>query len=182
MHLLRQIKVTGAVAFSSDTLVKRMVDRVDFSNAKIIIELGAGAGSITELIAQKKSPGTIVLVFEVNEYFCKLLRQRINDPDIHIINDSAENMEKHLKEITGRDNVDFIISSLPFSIINEKVRENIIISIKKLLTPYSLYIQFGYNKRRYKKLLNNFETVKTSYVLGNLPPAYVFNCKLRQAN
>lgn len=180
VQLLKQIKVTGAVAFSSDSLAKRMLKRVDFSKAEVIVELGAGTGCITEFIAKRKNPETILLVFEVNKVFCKVLREKFNDPTIYIIDDSAENLETHLWTITGRREVDFIISSLPFSIIHEKVRNNIMKTITRVLTPYSWYIQFGYNKRKYKKLLNSFDTVKTSFVLDNLPPAYVFNCKLRK--
>lgn len=178
VQLLKQIKVTGAVAFSSDSLVKRMLKRVDFSNAEIIVELGAGTGCITELIAKRKNPGTILLVFEVNEVFCRILRKKFDDPSIHIISDSAENLGYHLTTITGRNSVDYIISSLPFSIINEIKREEIINNMRKVLTLDSLYIQYGYNKRRYKRILTTFDTVKSSLVLQNLPPAYVFNCKL----
>lgn len=178
VQLLSQIRVTGAVAFSSDTLAKKMLNRVDFSHAEVIIELGAGSGCITKEIAKNKRPETKLLIFEINAVFCDVLREKIKGENIFIINDSAENIEQHLRKITGKPTVDFIISSLPFSIINEKIREKIMIDIQKILTPYSLYVQFGYNKKKYKEMLNNFETVNTSFVLGNLPPAYVFNCKL----
>lgn len=178
IQLLKEIKVTGAVAFSSGTLVKRMLKTVNFSAAEIIIELGAGSGCITELLAKKINPSTQLLVFEVNEVFCKMLRQKFTAPNIHIINDSAENLEKHLYHITGSIKADFVISSLPFSIIDESTRNKIINTIKHVLDPHSVYIQYGYNKRKYNEMLNRFQTVKTSFVLGNLPPAYIFNCRL----
>lgn len=182
MYLLKQINVTGAVAFSSTHLAKQMLDRVNFDNTKTIIELGAGSGCITKEIARKKRPECKLLIFEVNEVFCEILRERIQGENIFIINDSAENMEYHLEKITGKAKVDCIISSLPFTIFNQRMRENIFRSILKILNPWSYYVQFGYNKRKYKQLLNNFQTVNTSFVLGNLPPAYVFNCRLHQTN
>lgn len=178
IQLLKRIKVTGAVAFSSDMLARKMINRVDFTKADVIIELGAGCGCITKEIAKNKSPQTKLLVFEVDELFCKVLREKIKGKNIFIINDSAENMQQHLLELTGRSSVDFIISSLPFSIISEKVTRSILKSIHSLLTPYSIYVQYGYNKKKYKQLLNEFHTVNTSLVLRNVPPAYVFNCKL----
>ncbi len=178
VQLLRQIKVTGAIAFSSGTLVKRMLKTVNFSAAEIIIELGAGSGCITELLAKKINPSTTLIVFEVNEMFCKMLKQKFTSPNIHIINDSAENLEMHLYRITGSIKADFVISSLPFSIIDEATRNNIINTIKHVLNPHSVYIQYGYNKKKYNEILNRFQTVKTSYVLGNLPPAYIFNCRI----
>ncbi|MDQ6843970.1 MAG: methyltransferase domain-containing protein [Bacteroidota bacterium] len=179
IQLLKQIKVTGAVAFSSGTLVKRMLKTVNFSNAEVIIELGAGSGCITELLAKKIKPSTTLIVFEVNEIFCKMLRQKFTDSNIYIINDSAENLDKHLYQISGFKKADFVISSLPFSIIDEATRNKIINTIKHALKPHSLYIQYGYNKKKYHEILNRFQTVKTSFVLGNLPPAYIFNCQLQ---
>ena len=178
IQLLKEIKVTGAVAFSSGTLVKRMLKTVNFSSAEIIIELGGGSGCITELLAKNINPSTQLLVFEVNEVFCKMLRQKFKSPNIHIINDSAENLKRHLYQITGSIKADFVISSLPFSIIDEITRDKIINTIKHVLDPHSVYIQYGYNKKKYNEILNRFQTVKTSFVLGNLPPAYIFNCRL----
>ncbi len=177
-QLLKQIKVTGAVAFSSGTLVKRMLKTVNFSDAQVIIELGAGSGCITELLAQKIKPSTTLIVFEVNDMFCKMLKQKFTASNIHIINDSAENLDKHLYRITGMKKADCVISSLPFSIIDEETRNRIVTTIKQVLSPHSLYIQYGYNKKKYNEILNRFQTVKTSFVLGNLPPAYIFNCRL----
>lgn len=177
IQLLKKIRVTGAVAFSSDMLAKKMINKVDFTQAEVIIELGAGCGCITKEIAKNKNSHTKLLVFEVDEYFCNVLREKIKGENIFIINDSAENMKQHLLQLTGRSNVDFIISSLPFSIFNEKARQNLLKCIHSLLTPYSMYVQYGYNKKKYKELLNEFKTVNTSLVLRNVPPAYVFNCK-----
>ncbi|MEP6583204.1 MAG: methyltransferase domain-containing protein [Ginsengibacter sp.] len=178
IQLLKQIKVTGAVAFSSGTLVKRMLKAVNFRDAEIIIELGGGSGCITELLAKKINPSTTLLVFEVNDMFCKMLKQKFTASNIHIINDSAENLEMHLYRISGSKKADFVISSLPFSIIDEPTRNKIIGTIKHVLNPESVYIQYGYNKKKYYEMLNRFQTVKTSFVLGNLPPAYIFNCRL----
>lgn len=180
IQLLKQINVTGAVAFSSNLLAKQMLDRVNFDNTDTIIELGAGCGCITKEIARKKMPECKLLIFEVNEVFCNVLKEKITGENIYIINDSAENMEYHLKKITGKSKVDCIISSLPFSILNQKVRENIFAAIHRILYPSAPYVQYGYNKKRYRQLLNDFQTINTSFVLGNLPPAYIFNCRLHE--
>ncbi len=177
-QLLKRIKVTGAVAFSSDFLVKKMLNKVNFSKPNVIVELGAGAGSITDMIAKRLNKESVLLVFEIDKKFCKMLRERYPHSNIHIINDSAENIEQHLMKFTGFHKADFIISSLPFTIIDEPVRTNIMKAIRRALKPQSLYIQYGYNKKKYERMLNGFEKVKTSFVLGNLPPAYIFNCKL----
>lgn len=179
-QLLGHIRQTGAVAFSSGALIKRMTDSIDFSSAKVIVELGSGCGCITKAIAEQKKPDTLLLLFEIREDFCQTLRERFSDKNIFVINDSAENMEAHLMKLSGQAGADYIISSLPFSIIEQPVRNNIFSAIKRCLQSGSLYVQFGYNKKKYEKMLQTFRLTATSFVLGNLPPAYVFTCTLRE--
>lgn len=182
MQLLSQIKVTGAVAFSSKVLSRQMLNNVNFENADTIIELGAGCGCITKNIARQKKKSCVFLIFEINKLFCEILEEKIKGENIHIINDSAENMEFYLKKYAGKSTADFVISSLPLTILSQKVKENIFLSLKHVMNHHSSYIQYGYSKERYKKLLHEFKTLNTSFVLINIPPAYVFNCKIEVAN
>jgi phospholipid N-methyltransferase len=178
LQLLKDIKVTGAVAFSSNGLVRQMIKNINFENQNVIVELGAGSGCITDMLANKISENSTLLVFEINPIFCKMLKEKFGNKNIHIINDSAEHIEKYLLQITGKSTADFVISSLPFTIMDNSDRNNIINSIQNSLTKKSFYVQYGYNKKRYNEILNPFKMVKTSFVMGNLPPAYIFNCTL----
>lgn len=178
LRLLSHIRQTGAIAFSSGNLANKMVNRVNFGNADVIVELGGGCGCITKSIVKHKKPDTKLLIFEIRDDFCQTLRAKFAEiENVFVINDSAENMDQHLMKLTNRSQADYIISSLPFSIIEDTTRKKILSGIETCLGPKSLFIQFGYNKRKYKSLLSGFQTLSTSFVLGNLPPAYVFNCK-----
>src|SRR5690554_8091354 len=51
-ELFTNIKTTGAITFSSKSLVNKMLSFADFSGAKTIVELGGGDGSITRGIVE----------------------------------------------------------------------------------------------------------------------------------
>lgn len=171
---LKNIKTVGTVTFSSKHLVKKLIGPIDFSTAKIIIELGAGNGCITKGLLEKMRPDAILLAFEINPSFCEMLRE-INDPRLKVIEDSAEFMEKYLEE-QGSKYADYIVSALPMVMLPKELSTTIIHLIKKVLKPGSLYLQISYSKLRFKRFVNIFDHTKTKYVIRNVPPAFVFIC------
>src|SRR5680860_433194 len=83
---------------------------------KTIVEFGMGHGNITSEILRIMSSNSKLYTFEVNKSFCEYVRNTISDDRLIIINDSAENIKKHIKE-----DVDLIVSSIPLSLFsNEK--------------------------------------------------------------
>jgi len=174
-EFLRPIKNNvGAVAPSSKYLVKKMVDPIDFANVKCIVEFGPGTGNITlELLSRMPADATLI-VFEINKEFCERLKE-INDPRIKIISDSAENLESYLiKNNIAR--VDYIVSSLPFSLIPNPIVRNILKIANKVLSPKGAFIQYQYSLNAYTKLKNTFKKVDLNFTPINLPPAFIFTC------
>ena len=173
LELYSNLSTTGAVTFSSKTLVKKMLTHVDFSSAKLIIELGGGDGSITKGIVDKLNPETELLVFEISKSFCKSMEKQFPQKNVRIINDSAENIGEYL---SGR-NADYVLSSLPFSFFAPDVKDRILSQSKSALTQTGCFIQGCYSyllKNQFKK---HFEKVNTSFTLKNLPPAFVMVCR-----
>ena len=106
-------------------LVKKIVRKINFSKDKVIVELGPGTGVFTYKIIEKLEKDTIFLVFELNETFYKNLKEKISDKIVILINDSAENITKHLIKL-GLKDIDVIISSLPLTNLDEQIKLNII--------------------------------------------------------
>jgi phospholipid N-methyltransferase len=172
LELYSNLGTTGALTFSSKSLVKKMLNHVDFKGAKLIIELGGGDGSITKGIVDKLDPDTELLVFEISKSFCKSMEIQFPHKNVRIINDSAENIGQYLM---GRK-ADYVVSSLPLSIIAPEVRDEILSQSKTALTASGFFIQGCYSyllKNLFKK---HFERVNTSFTLKNLPPAFVMVC------
>ncbi len=173
-EFLKKGNKTGSVYPSSRFLCKKMISTIDFKAAKCIVELGPGEGVITREIIKKMGPKTQLFVFEMNDVFVKEFLQ-FDDPRIHVISDSAEFMAKHLKEF-GIGEVDYIISSLPLTILPEEVRENIINESLKLLKKRGIYMQYQYMTTAAKLLKSKFSKVKIGFVPLNIPPAFVYTC------
>ncbi len=172
---LKNIRTTGTIVRSSRSLCKNMVKHVDFKSAKVLIELGAGDGVITEYILKKMSKDAKLLSFEVNAEFCKQLRE-IKDPRLVVIEDSAENLEKYLKK-HNFEYVDSVISAIPFVTLPDELGLNIIGECERFLKTGGLFIQLHYSllaKKLYQKIFGN---VDVNFVPLNIPPAFVLVSK-----
>ncbi len=164
----------GAVAPSSKYLVKKMVDPIDFTKVKCIVEFGAGTGNITKELLNRMPQDSILIAFEINKEFCEKLKE-INDPRIKIISDTAENLESYMVKHNILK-VDYIVSSLPFTIIPNAIVKNILKIAQKVLTPKGAFIQYQYSLNAYSKLKNTFKKVDLNFTPINLPPAFIFTC------
>ena len=85
---------TGTVVPSSSGLARLMVEDMGLADAETVVELGAGTGVFTRLIAERVKPGALVLSFEIDPSLASQLEGRI--PGVRIVNDSAENLASHL--------------------------------------------------------------------------------------
>ena len=93
-------RTVGAVAPSSKKLAEKMAHDIDFDSAKCIVEYGPGTGVFTERLMKKIKKHTLLMLVEYNEEFCKQLEEKYRKySNVVVINDSAENVDKYLKDI-----------------------------------------------------------------------------------
>ncbi|MEM1319083.1 MAG: methyltransferase [Bacteroidota bacterium] len=168
---IKNIKTVGTLTRSSKFLCKGMVRHVDFNQARSIVELGAGDGVITEYILKGMKKDSQLLSFEVNEFFCKKLR-KIGHPQLHVIEDSAENIRQYLDQLNIRE-VDYIISAVPFVALPDDLSYRIVEESHKALKKGGLFIQVHYSLLMKKMYENVFGNVDVNFVPLNIPPAFV---------
>ncbi len=172
---IKNIKTVGTITRSSKFLCRGMVKHVDFENAKTIVELGAGDGVITKHILKSMKKDAILLSFEVNKKFCDKLRS-INDKRLVVIEDSAENLSKYIKE-QNVEHVEFIVSAIPFVALPDELGLSIVNECHKYLKFGGSFIQVHYSllaKKLYQKVFGN---VDINFVPINIPPAFVLVSK-----
>ncbi len=173
LELSSNLTTTGALTFSSKALVSKMLSKSDLSHSKLVVELGGGDGSITQGIIERLEADAELLVFEINKSFCESMKKQFPQHNVKIINDSAENLDKYLH---GKK-IDYIFSSLPFSLISKEATNEIMNQCKNSLTPNGAFIQICYSyllKNQFKKYFNK---VSVSFTFKNLPPAFVMVCR-----
>ncbi len=169
---LKNLKEVGTITKSSGPMCKKMVAQAQIKETdKVVVELGAGDGVITKHILRSLPPQATLLSFEVNPNFCQILRN-IDDPRLVVIEDSAEHLAKYLDE-HGFQQVDAVISAVPFVAIPEELTYSILYACKKRMKQGAFYVQIHYSlltRKIYQKVFGN---VVTNFVLRNLPPAFV---------
>jgi len=101
------------------------------------------------------------------------VRASLSDSKIlHLIEDSAEHLEKYLKEHNLKE-IDYVISAIPFVSLPDELGYSIVGECRKFLKEGGLFIQIHYSllaKKIYKKVFGN---VKINFEPLNIPPAFV---------
>jgi phosphatidylethanolamine/phosphatidyl-N-methylethanolamine N-methyltransferase len=175
MEGLRNIRTTGTFTRSSPALCRAAIDRIDFSTAKVIVELGAGDGVITQYILDRLGKDGKVIAFEVSPELCDDMRA-IDDPRLIVAQDSAENIRKYLDQV-GADMADHVVSAIPFAALPEALGKSIVDAAKNNLRPGGCYNQVHYSLKTKSYYEAAFGKVEAHRVWANLPPAWVLYCK-----
>lgn len=169
-------RTVGAVLPSSQQLSQQMIASINFNTARCIVEYGPGTGVFTEQLIQKKRENTLLLVFENNEKFHRLLQLKYGSiKNVHIIFDSAEHVSQYLRKY-GVVKADYIVSGLPFASLPKEVSEQILIESRKVLGEEGEFITFQYTKFKQKYFKMFFSDIEINKVILNMPPAFVFKC------
>ncbi|MFC4817994.1 class I SAM-dependent methyltransferase [Flavobacterium sp. GCM10023249] len=173
-EVLKSTGTIGALSPSSSFLAKKMLEPIDFASADCIVEFGPGTGVFTHKLLEKMKPDAKLLSFEINPSFIEEL-QKIEDPRLILINDSAEKIQDYLEQHHFAS-ADYIISSLPFAMIPDAVVHNILTNSDNALSENGKYIQFQYSLNAKKKLESYFSEVSINFTFLNLPPAFIYSC------
>ena len=168
---IKNLKTVGTITRSSPFLCRKITDMVDFQSARTLAELGAGDGVITKHILSRLHPDGKLLAFEVLPQLCDHLHQ-INDPRLVVVEDSAQYIASYLAK-EGLQQVDHIISAIPFVVLPEEKSLEILRACKEVMRPGGLFIQVHYSllaKKLYEEVFGN---VRVEWMPWNIPPAFV---------
>jgi phospholipid N-methyltransferase len=176
----------GAFAASSPALAKRMADQIDWSQANSVVEYGPGTGTITQELITRVKPGARFFAIERSADLAAICRKRL--PQLHLYKDSAENIAELCRR-EGIEQLDAVVSCLPWASFPEKLQDSILAATMKALKPGGTFVMFGYQmglftpagRRFHSRLPNYFDNIRrTRVVWMNLPPALVFTGERKQ--
>jgi len=165
-------KNVGAITSTSHPVVKKLIEKINFKNSEIIVEYGPGNGVITRILLDNMKPNAALYVFETNENFIYDLSE-IKDNRLFIINDDAENAKYVLKNRYKIERVDYIVSTIPFTLIDNNKRRRIINNSFILLKEKGRFITYQYSLLIFNLIKRQFKSVQWKLVLLNLPPAFI---------
>jgi len=153
--------------------------QIDWDRARVLVEFGPGVGTITRQVLKRMRHDAVLLVIELNEDFVDYLGDTILDPRLRIVHGSAAHVRRILAE-QGIAPADYIISSLPYSLLPEAMRQEIVNESRDALKAQGslLFYQyiFLYNRTLLPYLKSSFSSVRLNFQLFNILPALIFHC------
>ncbi|MCL4181570.1 MAG: SAM-dependent methyltransferase [Verrucomicrobia bacterium] len=179
---IRNPAAVGSLWPSSPTLARATLSNCDLRSARLVVELGPGTGAFTRVILDRLGEQTEFFVIELDSNSTLQLRRRF--PGLHVVNDSAENLTRHVEK-TGKK-ADYIISGLPWANMNPELQDRILDNIIDSLAERGAFTTFGYwhasllpASRRFRvRLEKRFGVVRRSHVIWkNVPPAIFYSCR-----
>lgn len=180
-NFFRHPRMLGSLVPSSPFLIRRVLRRIDWASARVIVEYGAGVGTFTAEILRRMHPDATLVAFETNDEFVAYLRDSIRDPRLHIVHASADRVGEVLERL-GRGPADYVISGIPFSTIPEPAREGILRSTRAALRPRGALIVYQFTRRILPSLERVFGRVSRDFEPRNILPAQLFYCTTAAAD
>jgi len=171
---IRNFNVTGAITPSSRLLERKMLKPIDFDDAGVIVEFGAGSGVFTRALLSKMQHDARLISCEINPHFYGQLKS-IEDPRLLLVNQCVAEL-KHVLNQNFIQQVDYIVSGLPLALFNKRFVREVLETAYTALKPGGTYIQYQYSVKSLKTLKKHFGDVKVDFTPFNLPPAFIYTC------
>ena len=162
----------GSVMPSSPYLTRAIMDKIQWNDVQDVAELGAGTGVFTRAIASKLDRCGHLLVFEIDPTLKAMIEAE--HPGVTVYGDARE-LPRIMSDRDIRQ-LDCVVSSLPFAVLPPRVTAAILDAIDKTLRPGGKLIAYQYSKHMRPYFEKRFASVKISFVLRNVPPAFVYEC------
>ncbi|MBC3191499.1 SAM-dependent methyltransferase [Pseudonocardia sp. C8] len=181
-EFLRHPVRTASCLPSSPALAAAAGAPVPETGDPVVVELGAGTGAFTDVIARRLDGRGHQLAIELSPRLAELLQHR--HPGLDVAVADAGELPRLLEE-RGLGGADVIVSGLPWA-ASPAQRPWLTEVLAGSLHPDGAFTQFGYTwtrrlppaRRLRERLAEAFEEVVVGRsVLANLPPAFVITAR-----
>jgi len=166
----------GSIVPSSRFLIKQLLEPIDWSRARVIVEYGPGVGGITAEVLRRMRPDAVLIAIEMNPDFVSYLRGSIPDERLQVVEASAVAVDEILSRF-GHTHADYIISGIPFSTIGAPLRERILRKTHDTLEPGGAFLVYQFSTRVFQDLKRIFGRVGRRFEPLNVLPAHLFICQ-----
>lgn len=174
-NFIKYPAMLGSIVPSSPFLVNDVLAQVDWTKARVVVEYGPGVGTITQEILKRMRPDAALAVIELNPQFVSFLQNRIQDPRLRVIHGSASDAKRVLAGM-NLDHADYIISGIPYSLIPDPIRRDILEQARQILTPDGAMLVYQFTDAVLPYLKSSFGSVRQNFQFWNILPARIFHC------
>jgi phospholipid N-methyltransferase len=166
----------GSVFPSSRFLIQRILDRIDWVAARVVVEYGPGVGNVSQELLRRLRPDGRLILIEMNAEFVGLLRRRFVDPRVTVVHGSAADVRRILK-LCKLGGADYVVSGIPYSTIPVELRRRILRESRAVVSERGEVIVYQFMRTILPQLRNCFGRVEEEFEALNIPPARVWYCK-----
>lgn len=167
----------GYLVPSSGFLTRKTAKRIDFSKPRTVIELGPGEGCHTREIVRRMDPESRLILIELDDHFAAHLeKQFAHDERVTVVHTDALHLVETLEKL-GVSNPDYIVSGIPFTIMDRNLRERLLANIARSMGPETVFITYQVSLLLSEHEL--FDLSRSEHCLFNVPPITVM--ELRKA-
>ncbi len=175
-NFFKHPRMLGSLIPSSRFLVSRLLRRVDWSRAQVIVEYGPGVGVFTSEILRRMRPDATLVVFETNENFVEFVRRALPDRRLHVIHGSAAEIGTVLAQL-GFTHADYVVSGIPYSTMPAPIRDAILNESRAALGAQGHFLVYQFSRAALPHLRRVFSKVELDFEPLNIPPASLFLCQ-----
>ena len=174
-NFLRHPNMLGSVIPSSRFLVEQVLEPIDWSRTRVIVEYGPGIGTFTGEILRRMRSDAHLVAIETNRDFVRFLTRTVRDPRLHVVQESAAEVRAVLERL-ALPAPRYIISGIPLGSMPDPVRADIALKSRAALEPGGAFLVYQFTARALPTLQRTFGDVKRSFERRNFPPAQLFLC------
>lgn len=172
LNFLRNPLRNASVVPSSPAACRAVLQGIDFSQCKYVVELGPGTGCFTEQLYAQLPSDAQVLIVEVELSYIAHLQEQFGDR-FEIVQGSAHLLDDLVAE-RGWPHIDLILSGLPFS-LPASVKVPLFETLRQRISAGTELRFFTYMPPVMKRYYRGFPLRMVRRVLANLPPMWIYS-------
>ena len=160
----------AAITPSSSFLVERVCKWIDFEEPVVIVEYGPGNGVFSEYILDHMTADSALILIESNPDFVEMLEEKTADhPRAVVVEDQAQNVKEILSDL-GHEEVDYIVSGIPFSFLDEEEKGALLRRTREVLAEEGKFLVYQNYNHLEDPLREHFAEVTKEREVRNIPP------------
>lgn len=172
-EFLRQPLEVGSAFPASRFLVNAVLEPLDLSAARLVVEFGPGSGAFTRAMLDRMPQNSHLVAIDISPRFIRHLRRMIPDPRLHAVSGSAERLGSILKRL-GLGRVDLIVTGIPFSTLDLATASRIVDISAGNLVEGGEMLAYQMRDTVGTLMAERFGRVETSMCWRNIPPCRIY--------
>lgn len=172
-EFLRHPQDVGSAFPASRQLVEAVLEPVDLSAVRLVVEYGPGSGRFTRALLERMPDDSHLVAIDVSPRFTRHLQQTIQDRRLHAVTESAQQVAGVLQALRLKG-VDLVVTGIPFSTMDRNVGAKIVGASAALMNPQGQLIAYQMRDAVEPMLQQSFAQVERTRCWRNMPPCHIF--------